>query len=363
MGNKICVLVGTRPGIVKMSPIIRSLKEVGADYFVIHSGQHYSLNMDAIFFDDIGLDRPQYRVETRAESLPGEMTADMIKGIEQTLLEEKPGMILVCGDANTNLAGALAARKLHIQIGHVESGLRSYDWSMPEEHNRIMIDHISEYLFAPTELAKKNLIEDKVQGKIFVVGNTVVDAVNENLKLAVEKSTILEELSLSKQLFVLATCHREENVDSKQRLDDILESLRIVSRNLGFEVILPLHPRTQKRLKEFGIEPSGIRIVDPVGYLDFLILESNARLILTDSGGIQEEACILQVPCVTLRDNTERPETIEAGWNILGGVQPQNVVAAVEQIMGGQRVTGVSPFGEGGTARNIVQICLEGLST
>jgi len=356
--NKISVLVGTRPGIVKMSPIVRALRSAGAKFFLIHSGQHYSLNMDAIFFDELGLARPEHRADTKEESLPGEQTADMLKGIEKVLLKERPTMILVGGDANTNLAGALAARKLHIKVGHMEAGLRSHDWRMPEEHNRIMIDHISEYLFTPTESAKENLIKDNVPGKIFVTGNTIVDAVNQNLELASGKSNILERLSLSANSYFLVTCHREENVDHRDKLKSVLESLQLISQKYDHEIIFPVHPRTQKRLNEFSLALPSVRLIEPVGYLDFLKLEANARLILTDSGGIQEEACIMQVPCVTLRESTERPEAVEVGANIVAGLEPQDVLGAVEQMVNKNREW-INPFGDGRAGERIARICLE----
>lgn len=358
-GNTICALVGTRPDIIKMSPVLRALKNNGADFFVVHSGQHYSPNMDAIFFDELELDKPEYRVDTKQEAFPGEQTADMLRGIEKVLLQEKPKLVLVYADLNTTLAGALAARKLHMRIGYVEAGLRSNDWRMPEEHNRVMVGHICEYLFAPTELARENLERDGVRGKIFVTGNTIVDAVEQNLKLASAKSNILQELSLTSGNYILVTCHREENVDSRDNLSSILESLREVSKKYEYECMYPIHPRTQKRLTEFGLElPNSVNSIGPLGYLDFLKLEANAKLILTDSGGIQEEACVMQVPCVTLRDNTERPETVDVGANIVAGVRPQNVLYAVEQMLGRERKW-ANPFGDGTSSEKIVRICLE----
>jgi UDP-N-acetylglucosamine 2-epimerase (non-hydrolysing) len=358
-GNTICALVGTRPDIIKMSPVLRALKNNSADFFVVHSGQHYSPNMDAIFFDELELDKPEYRVDTKQEAFPGEQTADMLRGIEKVLLQEKPKLVLVYADLNTTLAGALAARKLHMRIGYVEAGLRSFDWRMPEEHNRIMVGHICEYLFAPTELAKENLERNGVRGKIFVTGNTIVDAVEQNLKLASAKSSILQELSLTSGNYILVTCHREENVDSRDNLESILESLREVTKKYTYECIYPIHPRTQKRLTEFGLElPDSVRSIGPLGYLDFLKLEANAKIILTDSGGIQEEACVMQVPCVTLRDNTERPETVDVGANIVAGVRPQNVLNAVEQMLG-REMKWVNPFGDGTSGEKIVRICLE----
>ena len=362
MGNKICALVGTRPDIIKMSPVIRALENSEADFFVIHSGQHYSLNMDAVFFEELELKKPEYRVDTKEKALPGEQTADMLRGIEKILLKEKPKLILVYADLNTTLAGALAARKLHIPIGYIEAGLRSDDWRMPEEHNRVMVSHISEYLFAPTELTKENLIRDGVRGKIFVTGNTVVDAVNQNLKLASAKSNILQTLSLSPDNYFLVTCHREGNVDNRDNLKSILQSFKMISQNYKYELIYPIHPRTQRRLEEFGFKfLDAIRLIQPLGYLDFLKLEANARLILTDSGGIQEESCVIQVPCVTLRENTERPETVDVGANIIAGVKPRSVLEATEQML--KKAKGwENPFGDGTAGEKIVQICLREIS-
>ncbi len=359
--DKICVVVGTRPGIIKMSPIIRELERRDLEYFVVHTGQHYSYEMDRKFFEDLNLPEPKYKLDTvKKYHTHGAQTAEMIKGVEDALLKEKPRLTLVGGDANTNLAGALAARKLHIMVGHVEAGLRSGDWRMPEEHNRVIIDHISELLFAPTERERENLIKDNVKGKIFVVGNTIVDAVYQNLEIAKKKSDILERLELNSEEYFVLTVHREENVDYKENLESIFEGIsRVAEDNL---IVFPIHPRTKKRLIEFGLmdQVSGIKnllIIDPIGYLDFLQLLSNARLALTDSGGIQEECCILKIPCVTLRENTERPETVEVGANYVAGIRAEGIVKAVDVMLSRER-NWINPFGDGTTGRKIVDICL-----
>jgi len=357
--DKICVVVGTRPGIIKMSPIIRELSKRKIPFFILHTGQHYSYEMDRKFFEDLGLpDAKHHLPPCRDGSLHGEQTAHMLMGIEHVLLKERPRLVLVCGDANTNLAGALAARKLHIEVGHVESGLRSHDWRMPEEHNRVIIDHISEYLFAPTRQAKENLIKDNVKGKIYVTGNTVVDALLEHIEIAKKRSNILQQLKLNKDEFILITFHREENVDFPEVLTNILKGLKLVGNELNIPLIFPIHPRTQKRIKGFNLvslleSVPNLKVIKPVGYLDFLTLLNNARLVLTDSGGIQEESCILRVPCVTLRENTERQETVLVGANTISGTKPENVLKTVINSLNKKR-DWPNPFGDGKAAKRVI---------
>lgn len=286
---KISIILGTRPEIIKMSPIIRELENHGVDYFIIHTGQHYSYNLDKIFFEELELPEPKYNLDVGSGS-HAEETGKMLIGIEKVLKEEKPDIVLVEGDTNTVLAGALAASKLHIRVGHVEAGLRSYDRTMPEEINRVLADHISDYLFAPTEKAKKNLLTEGVdKNKIFVTGNTIVDAVYQNLEIAKRKVDILNKLNLSHREYFLVTAHRQENVDVKDRLIGILDGFELVYHKFNFPIIYPAHPRTMKRIKEFGLEvPNGTRLIEPFGFLEFLQLEANAKLVLTDSGGVQE---------------------------------------------------------------------------
>jgi UDP-N-acetylglucosamine 2-epimerase (non-hydrolysing) len=352
--NKVCVLVGTRPSIIKMGPLIKELSRKNIKYFVIHAGQHYSYNMDEIFFQELMLSKADYKLSSVKDfKLHGEQTAEMLKGIEKILIKEKPKIILVCGDANFNLAGALAARKLHINVGHVESGLRSNDWLMPEEHNRVMIDHISDFLFTPTEDARKNLINDNVKGKIFLVGNTIVDAVKQNVELAENRvygRDIFNELGIKPKKYFLLTIHREENVDIKQNLESIFEGIKVLNKLYDFQIVLPIHPRTEMRIEQFGLRPilseiQNLKVISPKGYFDFLLLIKNSALILTDSGGVQEEGCILKVPCVTLRDNTERPETVDVGANFIAGLKKENIVEGVNKMLNVTK-DWVNPFGE-----------------
>lgn len=352
----ILVVMGTRPEIIKMSPIIRECTRQDLEFSVLHTGQHYSYDMDRIFFEQLDLALPEYKLDV-GSGFHGAQTAAILTGIEKILLKDPPQIVLVQGDTNTVLAGALAASKLHIPIGHVEAGLRSYDRTMPEEINRIIADHISDQLYAPTTISCHNLLQEGIpQKKITVTGNTVVDAVMQNIRIARDKVDPLGDLGLEPSQYFLVTAHRAENVDDPVRLADILTGLRNVSVHFGLPVVFPMHPRTQKMVREFSLSTEGIMVMDPIGYLEFLVLESMAALILTDSGGIQEEGCILSVPCVTLRENTERPETIDAGANILAGTKPTRILAAAGQMMDRPR-NWDTPFGKGDAALRILDVC------
>ncbi len=356
---KIAVILGTRPEIIKLSPIIRELERRQADYFILHTGQHYSYNLDKVFFEQLKLAHVKYNLEVGSGS-HAEQTAKILIGVEKVLQEESPDIILVEGDTNSVLAGALAATKLHIEVGHVEAGLRSYDRQMPEEINRILTDHCSDYLFAPSEKARKTLLSEGIpESKIFVTGNTIVDAIYQNLEIARESGNSLTALGIKPKEYFLATIHRQENVDSLTRFAPILEGLNAVATEFHLPVIYPIHPHSRKRMNEFNLKPQKVTLLEPVDFLSFLELESNARLILTDSGGVQEEACIIGVPCVTLRDSTERPETIEVGANILAGTSSDKVLECL-QLMLSRQNTWVNPFGDGKAGERIVGIIMEG---
>jgi UDP-N-acetylglucosamine 2-epimerase (non-hydrolysing) len=352
---KISIILGTRPEIVKMSPIIRRCEKMGLDYFVLHTGQHYTYSMDKIFFEQLELPDPKYNLNVGSNN-HGKQTGLMLGLIEDVLLKEMPDIVLVEGDTNTVLAGAISAAKLKIKVGHVEAGLRSYDRSMPEEINRILADHCSDYLFAPTQKSKQTLQSEGFnEDQVFMVGNTVVDALCQNLELAQEKASILKQLNLSNKQFLLVTIHRQENVDGKGRFSGIIKGLQLVQKQYGIPVIYPIHPRAKKQLERFNLSTDGLTLLEPLDYLAFLQLESQAKLILTDSGGVQEEACIMGVPCVTLRDNTERPETIEVGANRLAGTEPKKILQATKDSCIGEK-TWVNPFGDGKTAERIIKI-------
>jgi UDP-N-acetylglucosamine 2-epimerase (non-hydrolysing) len=357
------IILGTRPEIIKMSPIIRSCERQGVDFFVIHTGQHYSYDMDRIFFEELGLHTPDFNLDIGSKS-HAEQTGLIMAGIERVLLKEKPEVVLVQGDTNTVLAGTLAAskcyvrgnRSLPVEVGHVEAGLRSFDRTMPEEINRVVADHLSDYLFAPTDIAKKNLLEEGIpKQKISVTGNTIVDAVLENLTLSKDRTDMIHELGLDADGYFLVTLHRQENVDNKKRFKGILEGLARIHESFGLPLVFPVHPRTEKMIKSFGLKLRGFQMIKPRGFLEFIQLESNARLALTDSGGVQEEACILKVPCVTIRQSTERPETVDVGANIIAGVDPQSIVNAAEIMLDKPR-SWKNPFGDGKTGDRIVGI-------
>lgn len=356
---EVAVIVGTRPGIVMLAPIIHQLRRRGLNHFVIHTGQHYSPNMDAQFFEDLQLPDPDYRLDGVAERRThGGQTAAMLEGIERILLARRPKLILVGGDANTNLSGALAARKLHIRVGHVEAGERSFDWTMPEEHNRVLIDHISDYLFVTGDNAVRNLQSEAVRGQIIITGNPIVDASEQHYLLAKRRSDALRRFELQPDEYALLTMHREENVDHECRLRSGLDGVSQVARGANLPVLFLAHPRTLKRLKEFGLEGWArklpfVRLEPAVGYLDFLALIGSARLVYTDSGGVQQEACIHHVPCVTLRDNTEWTETIDIGANRLAGCAPLSIAAATQQALAASREWKL-PFGNGNAAELIV---------
>ena len=368
LNDRIGVVVGTRPGIIKLSPVIRELQRQNADFFVVHTGQHYSHNMDQTFFDDLGLAQPKYKLEEVQHCvLHGEQTGEMLRGCEKAFMAERPKVVVVGGDANTNLAGAMAARKLQIAVAHVEAGLRSHDWRMPEEHNRVMIDHISDHLFAPTERARQNLIEDSVRGNILLTGNPIVDAVLHNKQIATDRSRVLADLGLEPGGYFLLTVHREETVDVQQVFTSLLEGVAQIAQRHSIPILFPMHPRTRNRIADFGLTDKlkalhTVRVIEPVGYLDFLSLLSNTRLVITDSGGIQEESCILRVPCVTVRESTERPETVDVGANVTVGTDPTRLAQGAETMLN-REPKWDNPFGDGTTAKQIVDYLMNALRT
>jgi len=356
--KKIGIIIGTRPEIIKMSVIINLCEKKNLNYFVIHTGQHYFYNMDKIFFENLGLPDPGYNLDV-GSGTHGKQTGRILEMVEKVLIKEKPDVILVQGDTNTVFAGALAAAKLDMRVGHVEAGLRSYDRNMPEEINRVLTDHISDYLFCPTEMSKEMALMEGIDpDKIYVTGNTIVDAVIRNKKLAMKKSKILKNLDLDKGKYFLVTVHRQGNVDFKENLKKILSVLEKIYRKYKIPMVYPVHPRTKKRMKEFNLKtPKGVRLIEPLGYLDFLKLESNAKLVLTDSGGIQQEACTLKIPCVTLRENTESPETVEVGSNIIAGLEIDKIFKSINQMLE-KNNDWRNPFGDGTASKQIIEIIL-----
>ena len=360
---KIAFIIGTRPEIIKMSPLIDEVQNQGIDFILIHTGQHYDQEMSEQFFLDLELPQPDYNIGV-GSTTHGKQTAIMLSGIEEILTTEKPDIILVEGDTNAVIAGALASSKMHIAVGHVESGLRSYDKTMPEEINRIVADICSQLYFVPTEESALNLIFEGLNPHdIYITGNTVVDAVFRNLKIAKKRSPL--NLDLNKD-YITLTLHRAENTDNPERLQNITDALLELEE---INIIFPVHPRTTKTLKKLElynrlVDAHHIQLIKPVGYLDFLVLLSHSKLVITDSGGIQEEAITLDLPCITLRYNTERPETVAAGGNILVGTDKNLIIETVEEILKDQSLyqkmsQAKNPYGDGETSEKIVNIILK----
>lgn len=359
----VMVVVGTRPEIIKMASIIEVLERSEVPHIFVHCGQHYDYNMSKQFIEDLELPTPDYEYRLKAYS-QGEQTARILMHMERLLEETCPSLVLVEGDTNGVLATSLAAVKLGIGVGHVEAGLRSFDLRMSEEHNRRLTDHISEYLFAPTETAASNLRRENVWGKIYVTGNTVIDAVIRHLPIAEQKSRILEAVRFKR--FALATAHRAENVDDLKALESFIETFA----EAPIPVVYPMHPRTRKRLKQNKIydrikEYENLQVLPPLGYLDFLVLMKKCDMIVTDSGGIQEEATAprLRKPVLVIRLSTERPEAVEAGFAEVVGTEKHRILEAMKRILQNRKkLPPTSPYGEGKTAEEIVTIIRKELS-
>jgi len=350
---RILTVVGARPQFIKAAPVSRALAVLGIGEYLLHTGQHYDRTMSGVFFDELGLRPPDLNLEVGSGS-HAEQTAAMLIGIERALNEQKPDWVLVYGDTNSTLAGALAASKLQIAVAHVEAGLRSFNRRMPEEINRIMADAVSDLLFVPTDTARQNLrLEGQPDDRIVWTGDVMYDVALAFGEIARARSRILDTLALQKQNYVLATVHRAENTDDPVRLGAIIGGLALVGRELP--VVLPLHPRTRKAIAHSGVDMSGIQITDPLGFLDMVRLEQEAAVIATDSGGVQKEAFFHRVPCVTLRDETEWVETVTLGWNrVCPPVSPAQTAGV---ILGARKTRGVegNPYGDGAAARKIAE--------
>ncbi len=354
---KIAVVVGTRPEIIKMAPVVRACRARGAPCLLLHTGQHYSFELDGVFFAELGLPAPDVNLEIGSGSRTYQVASAML-GLEPVLRAHRPDVVPVEGDTNSVLAAALAANQAGIAVGHVEAGLRSHDRGMPEEINRILTDHVSDHLFAPTTGARAILRGDGIpESRIHVTGNTVVDELHLQRDRA-RRPGLLERFGVEARRYALATLHRPENVDQEDRLRGILAGLAAAGDALDLVVLAALHPRTQARIA--ATDPAltaRLRVLPPLGYLDFLGLHADAALMLTDSGGLQEEACCLRVPCVTLRDNTERPESVAAGASVLAGADPGRIVACARAMHAIPR-DWPNPFGDGRSGERIVDLLL-----
>ncbi len=357
---KIGIVLGTRPEIIKMSPIIDEITRNNTEYVLIHTGQHYDTEMSNQFFIDLELPLPKYNIGTGSNTAIKQVSIIMSE-LEDILLKEKPDIVLIQGDTNAVLAGALTANKLGISVGHIEAGLRSFDKDMPEEINRLVADTCSQLYFVPTSETAINLENEGLNhNSIYVTGNSIVDACQRNLPIAQSKCDIEKNLQFDD--FIALTLHRAENVDNRKRLEDIVETLV----NLQYNIVFPIHPHTVNSLKKYDLyekisNSDNIQITKPMGYLDFLHLLSKSRLVITDSGGIQEEAITLDIPCVTLRYNTERPETIHAGGNILAGSNPEEITKTIKNILEDDLLyekmsNAKNPYGDGLASKRIYSI-------
>jgi UDP-N-acetylglucosamine 2-epimerase (non-hydrolysing) len=345
---KIGVTLGTRPEIIKLAPVIQALRERQQPHWVIHTNQHYDAKLDRRFFEELELPSPDVNLNVGSGS-HGLQTARMLEAIERTIGERGLTHMIVQGDTNSGLAGALAAAKLSCQVVHVEAGLRSYDPRMPEEVNRRLIDHISNDLFPPTATARDILLREAVLGRVHEpVGNTVVDAV---LSASPAPAAPLAE----RDARILLTLHRPENVDDEETLRSILGAVGAAAERHDLEVTFPAHPRTLKRMEQFGVSlPGRIAVTPPQSFSDVLRLQASARMVITDSGGLQEEACVLRTPCVVVRTHTDRPEALAAGSAVLSGTGEEGIAGGISEMLAVEHTDWPQPFGHGGAGRKIV---------
>lgn len=346
---KIITVIGARPQFIKAAPVSKVLREKNIEK-IVHTGQHYDDNMSKVFFDELNIPKPDYNLNIGSGS-HGYQTGMMLAKIEEIILNEKPDAVMVYGDTNSTLAGALAASKLLIPVIHVEAGLRSFNMSMPEEQNRILTDHISEILFCPTNTAVENLNNEGISENIYNVGDVMLDAILYFKKNASKCSDSIKKLVHRSDKYILATIHRAENTNCPDKLKMIIEAFGESKKN----IILPLHPRTRKYFEQYNIKVSdNIDIIDPVGYLEMIFLEDNANKIVTDSGGVQKEAFFLKKPCITLREETEWVETVEEGWNVLTGSDRCKIIDAINNFTPAKEQHNI--FGEGNASQNINDI-------
>lgn len=359
---KVLSVVGARPQFVKAAPVSRALRSANVREFSVHTGQHYDPEMSDVFFTELGIPSPDLNLNVGSGS-HGAQTAAMLAGLERSILEQKPDWVLVYGDTNSTLAGTLAAAKLHVPVAHVEAGLRSFNRQMPEEINRIVSDALSDILFVPTEVGRQNLLREGVaEERIRWTGDVMLDAMLLFREQASRTSRILDRLGLGSAPFVLATVHRAENTDDPERLRAIVEGLRTVAATL--RVILPLHPRTRARLKLLTeLETDPIEIIEPLGFLDMIRLETAAQVIATDSGGVQKEAFFHGVPCVTLRGETEWKELVELGWNRLVSQAKPDLIARTILAARGFKGTAATPYGDGRASERIAEVVRTGAPT
>jgi UDP-N-acetylglucosamine 2-epimerase len=366
---KIVTIVGARPQFIKAAPVSKAIrdhnekeKDPRITEVLVHTGQHYDHGMSQIFFDELDISEPDLNLGV-GSGTHGWQTGQMLMRIEEVLLAEKPDFVVVYGDTNSTLAGALAAVKLHIPVAHVEAGLRSFNREMPEEHNRVLADHCADVLFCPTQTAVDNLARESVTNGVHLVGDTMYDAVLHFAEIARKRSTILKDLDLEPKTYLLTTIHRPYNTDIQDNLRNIFQAFA----EIGEVIVFPAHPRTTKKIADlerlFPQEavPGNTRMIEAVGYLDMLVLEENARLILTDSGGMQKEAYFFGVPCITLRPETEWIETVEAGWNVVAGASVSAIVEGHQKAISSPPTKRPNLYGDGKASLEVVRYLIEGL--
>lgn len=347
---KVLTVVGARPQFIKAAPVSVVLRRRNHE-FLLHTGQHYDREMSQVFFDEMGIPEPNLNLEI-GSGPHGEQTGRILAAIEKVVLEVRPDWVLVYGDTNSTLAAALAAVKLHVPVAHVEAGLRSFDRRMPEEVNRVVADHLSTLLLCPTKAAAEQLAREGITAGVVVTGDVMLDAFEQHIERARSRGghSVLDRLHVQPGEYILATLHRAENTDDRARLGGILEGLNAS----GCHVLLPLHPRTRKAIERFGLRTgAGVQLEEPVGYLDMLLLESEAAAIVTDSGGVQKEAYFAGRPCITLRDNTEWTETVEAGWNRLVGADAHAIATSIRTFRPNLERSDI--FGDGHASERVVK--------
>jgi len=354
---KIITVIGARPQFVKAAALSREFaKHSNIREILVHTGQHFDANMSDVFFDEMQIPKPKYNLNINSVS-HGAMTGRMLEEIEKVLLAEKPDLLLVYGDTNSTIAGALAAKKLHIKVAHVEAGLRSFNMEMPEEINRILTDRISDYLLCPTQTAIENLINEGYKNTTAVIKNTgdvMQDAACFYAKQSQDKSTIIKQINLNK--YILTTLHRADNTDNKQKLTNIVEALNEIHQQIC-PIVLPLHPRTKKKLQAFNLKLN-VTLLDPVGYFDMIELLKNSSLVMTDSGGLQKEAFFFKKNCVTMRQQTEWVELINANVNVLTGANKQKIITEVDQMLIRPSDFTINLYGNGKASKNIINVLL-----
>ncbi len=356
---KLLSIVGARPQFIKAAVLSRAIAgRKGADEVIVHTGQHFDRNMSEVFFEEMKIPKPHFNLHINSLS-HGAMTGRMLEKIESVIIKEKPDVVVVYGDTNSTLAGALAAKKLHVKVAHVEAGLRSYNMQMPEEINRILTDRISDYLFCPTTASVNNLKKegfDNIDTSIYNVGDVMYDAAKYYSNFSSEKSSVIKRLSLKN--FALCTIHREENADDPKKLSAVFKALNEINKDV--HVVLPLHPRTRSKVEKLKIIPE-FTIIDPLGYFDIIEILKHCKIVLTDSGGLQKEAFFFEKPCITLREETEWVELVDNGFNKLAGTDTKKIIDSFSELLNKEMDFNMKLYGDGKAGEKIIDILFDDL--